>query len=521
MLEENLKSRDKKRISPIVILLAISALIRALLAGWMELGNDEVYYWTYALYPDWSHFDHPGMVGWVIQLFSLNLLFDNEFFLRLASVVFMTFNTWVVYRIGKELRDEAMGLHAALLFTASIYAFVVTGVFILPDTPQNLFWLLGFWAFVRYLRRGSNKALLLAGLATGLCILSKYTGAFLWLGFALYLLCFDRKSFKNAHLYLSLLITASCCLPILYWNLQNDFVSFRFHGDRVGLFESFNGSSFFTEVGGEFLYNNPVNVVLAVIAVIAAFRKRLPLDREVQRLVLLTALPMIGLFLLFSMTRSTLPHWSGPAYNLLILLSASWLESVGKRKQKRWVTTALAVLLLTLIVGAAEIKTGFIPLDHHQQTNELGKDDFTLDMYGWRQAGEKFAAFRAEAIARGEMDEDDAIIGNKWFPTANIDYYLARPLGMKVLGYGSLSNIHKYQWINKKRGGFEKGADYWYLADSHFFIDPEQVYAYVNFKSIDLIGVIPIERKGKTVRNILVYKCKHLVYGPNDIPSKK
>ena len=74
-------------------LLAISAIVRAVLAAWLEFGNDEVYYWTYALYPDWSHFDHPPMVGWVIQLFSLNLLLDSEFFIRLASVVFMTANT--------------------------------------------------------------------------------------------------------------------------------------------------------------------------------------------------------------------------------------------------------------------------------------------------------------------------------------------------------------------------------------------------------------------------------------------
>ena len=131
-------------------LLAISALVRGILAVWMEFGNDEVYYWTYALYPDWSHFDHPPMVGWVIQLFSLNLLFDSEFFIRLASVVFMTANTYIIFRIGKELKDAQTGLYAALLFTASIYAFVITGIFIMPDTPLMLFWLLAVWMAIRY-----------------------------------------------------------------------------------------------------------------------------------------------------------------------------------------------------------------------------------------------------------------------------------------------------------------------------------------------------------------------------------
>lgn len=499
------------RIKPIHLLLLISFLIRAFLAGWMELGNDEVYYWTYAMFPDWSHFDHPGMVGWIIQLFSLNLLFDSEFFIRLSSVVFMTLNTWIMYQIGKELRDEATGFRAALLYTASVYAFVITGIFIMPDTPLCLFWLLAFWMI---LKPHNNQHLLLFGLFAGLAMLSKYSGIFLWIGFGLYLLCYERKTLQNPILYVSLIITALCCFPILYWNIQNDFISFRFHSGRVGIFESFSPISLITELVGEFGYNNPVNYVIALLAVIASFRKRLSLPASSQQLILLTALPMIGLFLLFSMTRPTLPHWSGPAFILLILLSANWMENLHIKTQKKLIVSSISILILILVIGVVEIKTGFIPLDHHTEEREVGKDDFTLDLYGWRQLGQKFADVRAREIAAGEMSENDAIIGNNWFPTANIDYYVGRPLGLKTLGYGPLDHIHKYQWINEKRGGFEKKANYWYLADSHFFIDPEKAYAYTNFKKIRLVDVIPIKRNGKTVRNIFVYECKSLVYGP-------
>ena len=89
-----IKEQDIKK--AMVILLVVSLVVRGVLAALLEFGNDEVYYWTYALYPDWSHFDHPPMVGWVIQLFSLNLLFDSEFFIRLASVVFMTVDTYII-----------------------------------------------------------------------------------------------------------------------------------------------------------------------------------------------------------------------------------------------------------------------------------------------------------------------------------------------------------------------------------------------------------------------------------------
>ena len=141
----------------LIILLIISVVIRGFLAGLLEFGNDEVYYWTYALYPDWSHFDHPGMVGWMIQLFSLNLLFDSEFALRLSSVVLMTVDTWLIYLIGTQLKNKITGLYAALLYTASLYAFVITGVFIMPDTPLMFFTLISIYLFIRYFKKGTEQ----------------------------------------------------------------------------------------------------------------------------------------------------------------------------------------------------------------------------------------------------------------------------------------------------------------------------------------------------------------------------
>lgn len=523
---------SRKTRNSLILLMLASALIRALLAGWIELGTDEAYYWTFASYPDWSHFDHPGMIGWVIQLFSLNLLFESEFFMRFSSVAIMTLNTWIMFRIGKELKDEATGLRAALLYTTSIYAFVITGVFILPDTPLSLFWLMAFWMAVKFLGSprlthqgitttvGNNRYLLLFGLFAGLAMLSKYSGIFLWVGFGLYLLCYDRQQFKNPSLYLALLISTLCCLPILLWNIQNDFISFRFHGGRVGLAGTLTPSNLSNELSGEFLYNNPVNVIIALLALIAVIRHRPLLDQPRQRLILLTAIPMIGLFLVFSFYRPTLPHWSGPAYNLLIFLGALWLETTKAKRRKKLLIASVILWALVLVVGTAEIKTGFIQLDKNTESTTLGKDDISLDVYGWRQLSEKFAAFRAAQIENGEMKEEDAIIGNNWFPTASIDYYVARPLQMTVLGYGPLERIHKYLWINEKRGGFTQGADYWYLADSHFFIDPEQAYAYTNFKEIKLLGIIPIERSGKVVRNVFVYQCRHLVYIPKALQTE-
>jgi len=531
MLVEN---NDKKINRILFWLLAISAVVRGIAAASIEFGNDEVYYWTYALYPDWSHFDHPAMVGWVIQLFSLNLLLDSEFFIRLASIVFMTASTYVVFRLGKEIKNAQTGLYAALLYTASIYAFVITGVFIMPDTPLMLFWLLAAWMAIKYLKvkvpepvegptdsktvlrqAQQPKFLLLFGLFAGLAMLSKYSGIFLWVGMGLYILLFNRKQLKNPYLYLALLISALCCLPILYWNLQNDFISFRFHGERVGG-HALNPATFGTELAGELFYNNPVNFVLAIMAIVAAFKGSISMDKGPLRLVLCIALPLIFVFLFFSLTRPTLPHWNAPAYCLLCLLTACMLSTKHEPSEGRFaipksIVAALGVVAFTVVFGVAEINTGFIPLDRHTEPEMLGRNDFTLDMYGWEQLETKFAALREQKIAEGVMKAEDGIVGDEWFPLANLDYYVARPLGMKVMGVGYLEKLHKYLWINDKRGGFTKGEDFWFITDSRYLKNPNGLYP-GGFESIEPIDTITIERCGRPTKNFFVYACKGLVY---------
>ena len=154
-------------------LLTVSFVVRSLIAANIDLSNDEVNYWVYALYPSLSHFDHPPMAGFFIQLFSLNLIFQSEFFIRAASLVTGTVNTYLIFLIGRKVYDTNAGLTAAVLYTASVYCSVILGLFILPDTPLSLFWLLTFYIAIdvvpmRNPDARSRKMFLLLGVTTGL-----------------------------------------------------------------------------------------------------------------------------------------------------------------------------------------------------------------------------------------------------------------------------------------------------------------------------------------------------------------
>ena len=503
----------------VVLIILITALIRAFIAQNIQFGNDEVYYWTYALYPSLSHFDHPPMLGWIIQIFTLNLSIDSELFIRLGSIVLGMASTWVLYLITKMLKSDKAGLFAVLLFISSIYCTVIAGIFILPDAPQTFFWLLSVYFFIQVISKDKEfnvqkKYLVYAGLTIGLAILSKYTSIYLWGGFGLYVLFCDRKWLKTKILYVSVLLTMIISLPILIWNLQNEFISFTFHGARIDATDSsLQIDTFLRELGGQFLYNNPIVVVLIVISLIAVIRKRLYIQTEYQHLLLFLSLPLIFTFLGISLFRATLPHWTGPAYMTLLIFPAVYLVQKFADSKFPWPLKLSTLLLFSILVmGVGQINYGLFTLDQHTEIKRWGKSDFSLDMYGWDQVKDGFK----EIIDNDDSEAKNAIIVQRWFPAAHLDYYVAQPLEVNLYALGKLERIHKYAWINQDRGGFKQGMSAYYITMSNDFNDPSDVYA-DKFEHIGLVKNIPIIRNNKVVKYALVYKLKGLKQIPVSI----
>ncbi len=507
--------RDRKITLALAALLVLSAVIRAYLAWFMELGNDEVYYWTYARYPDLSHFDHPPMIGWVIRFFTLDLMLDGEFFLRLGAVVAGTLNTWLIYRIGTLIRNRRTGLIAAFIYTASFYTSVICGLFILPDAPQSLFWLLSLLFLLkalpdRELLRDSRWFMLFAGVTTGLALLSKYHAAFLITGTFAFMLFHNRKWFTAKETWFAFITVILIFLPVLIWNYRNDFVSFTFHEGRIipkkslGLRPEF----FFLELLGEFGYNNPVNVVIVIASLIAIGKGASFLGKDYRNLILWIHLPMLVLFVLISLFRPTLPHWTGPAYTGFILLAAPWLDDrlcmKGRERVFPWsMRAALLITAAVLVIGTGQVKYGWFNIAR------LGITDISLDMYGWRQIREKVPPVLDKPEKEGMMKEDSPLFTFRWFPAANLDYYLCRPTGRTVYAVGYLSRIHKYYWIDQIHGDLTKGSDAWFVALSDDFHDADVLYGWM-FDSISRPDTVNLMRGGKVARQVYIFRLKSL-----------
>jgi len=479
------------------------------------LGNDEAYYYTYALYPALSHFDHPPMVGWVIQLFSLNLHFNSEFFIRLAAVIAGTVNTWLMYCIGRQLRDELTGWYAALLYTASIYGFVIAGVFILPDSPQSVFWLAAVLfllkAFGGEIDSAARRSFLLAAVMMGLAFLSKYTTAYLWLGIIIYILVYNRKWLQTSAFYLAHLLMALLFLPVILWNVQNNFVSFLFHSSRVEPSATpFTPDYFLTEILGEALYTNPVNLVLILLAVVAFFRRKFRAEKPGINLLVWSALPLIVTFLVVSVSRRTLPHWNGAGYMTLLPLAALWIRNRTEVVFPSAIKGSLAFIILLILIASTQVLTGFLPLERWTgNTNGKGSGDYSLEVYGWRQLRQEFEPLAAKYENNEEMPVSAPIVSYRWFPAANYEFYITRGTDRFVLAAGDTAAIHKYVWINQQHGGFRLNSDAWYITSSRDFRAPQSLPG-LYFGKIFPPDTIPVMRMGLPVYNFYVYRMKNL-----------
>ncbi|MGQ8335211.1 ArnT family glycosyltransferase [Sunxiuqinia sp. A32] len=496
-------------------LLGVNFFLRLIVLFATNLGNDEVYYTLYALFPDWSYFDHPPMVGILIRLSTFNLtLIYNDFFVRFGALILGSVNLFLVYQIGKLLKDRTTGLVAAILLSASFYSSIIVGAFVLPDTPQSTFWLLSILFFLSYLIREGKGYLLLFGLAVGFAILSKYHAIYLWAGVFVYLLMFNRKEFLNPYMWLSGVISILVFSPVIYWNLTSEYSGIAYHASRVG-----NDSLiptikyFFPEFFGQIFYNNPFNFYLIVVSLIILYRQRKALLNRNVAFLLCISLPLIITTLGMSFFNRTLPHWSGPSYFGLVLIASYVFSTTGlvfeRKTLKRVMIYGHSLVVVLIVFSLIQINYGFLTGSEKVSNDRVGKGDFTVDIGFWDEIADELNQVIDREIENKNISADYVILTHKWFPASHLDYYFAMPHEKKLFVYGERNNQHLYLKINKRRGPLTVGTDVLYVTTSAYFTAPDKELEN-HFEKVSKPLIIPIIKNGKKRVNIFVWELKNL-----------
>jgi hypothetical protein len=500
-------------------LILIVSVLKLVTASLIELGNDEVYYWTYALQPDWNHFDHPPMVGWMIRLTSLNLYWVSEVSLRLGSILCAAVSTWFIFKTGKLIANEKAAWYAALIYNCSVYTGIIAGLFILPDSPQMPFWTGALYIMAHLFLKNEEKKLsvwLLLGLMIGLATLCKVHGLYLWIGFGLFIIITRIKWLLNWRLYAAVAVTCICVLPIVYWNVINDFITYKYHSERV-THTSIQWEMLGREIGGEIVYQNPVIFILLVISLIALLRKRIQFNREKAYIWLLCmSVPMIFLFWGISLFNPTLPHWSGPGYIPLFFAGGLYLEQKSFKLFPGFVKVAGILIIVVLIAGVALVRLSPVNFGSHDKEN-YGEYCPTLDLSGWKEFAKDFTSLTAaDGTTGGLIERHPPILINKWFPGGHIEFYVSRACGLPVLAVGELDEVHKFAWLNKERRPLRLGDDAYAIVPSNIPLDVNATYGKY-FITIEKPKVIKQVRSGGVVRYFYVYYLQNCKLVPKPI----
>jgi len=348
---------------------------------------------------------------------------------------------------------------------------------------------------------------LLLGLMIGLATLCKVHGLYLWAGFGLFIIITRIKWLLNWRLYAGVVVTILCVLPIVYWNVINDFITYRYHSERV-THTSIQWDMLGREIGGEFVYQNPVIFILVVIALVAMLRKRIRFNRRKASVWLLCmSLPMIFLFWGVSLLNPTLPHWSGPGYIPLFFVGALYLEQRSFQIIPGFIKIAASLVIIVLIAGIALIRLSPVNFGSHDQQN-YGEYCPTLDLSGWKDFSKTFALQVKEDLAKGLMKANSPIIVDKWFPGGHLEFYTTRETGQSLIGIGQLDNLHKFAWLNKTREPLHLGDDAYCIVPSNLPSNVGEAYGQY-FTVIEKPLVINQVRSGRVVRYFYVYRMKN------------
>ena len=445
------------------------------------------------------------------------MLNDYEAAIRLGSMISCALSTWFLFRAVSLIRDERTGWFAACLLNASLYAGLVAGLMVMPDSPQLFFWTLCLWQLARLLKGDHRKwTWLLFGISAGLCIMSKVHGVFLLGGFVLFTIVRKREWLKEPMFYITVLLSLLIISPILIWNMQHDFISWRFHGSRLNITEQqLAKESFWIESISQVIISNPVNFLLIVMGLTWFVKQRNPDPFLIACNFI--ALPFIFFVVFLSLFRDIWFHWTGPAFVTLLPLAAVRLADCNKRlvfpSALKWCT---AIFLLAMM--AWPLIVHYYPGTYGRDNKEmLGKGDVTLDKYGWERSGHYFAGAYTKAVEEKMIAPQTPVVCPTWWG-AHIEYYFARQAGAPVIGLGDTLRLGHYNWLNKERLPVTD-------MDTAFLIEPSIEYGKAEnfyhryYNKQELLYTLFVYRNGKVAFNFNVSRLTGWKGINNDGPS--
>lgn len=242
---------------------------------------------------------------------------------RLMGLFFAMSGIVLIYLIGKEVKDESVGLMAAILLTFHhLYWFL--GDKALVDVPLATMFTLGAYCIIKFEKHHNKKWAWILGIASILIILTKSIGFLFFIIMLLYLLITKKTKIIKDKLTLKMLaipFTFLIFAGIVYGFIFKRFLLYSFFEKLWQL----NGVADPTNYINSF-FGFVLNKYVAVIFVIGLIL--LLIYRQKHHILFLIWFLFYLAFFEFSITGQTLPRFLAPIFPVAFLITAEALYEI-------------------------------------------------------------------------------------------------------------------------------------------------------------------------------------------------
>ncbi|MEY3300313.1 MAG: hypothetical protein RLZZ597_3573 [Cyanobacteriota bacterium] len=372
-------------------------IYRTIVAIWLLPGFDEAYYYLYSRHLNWSYFDHPVMVALTTGLGWWTTGIISPLTIRVGALLLYGISLMLLYLAARRMYNPAVGQMTMAFGTLMPLIVIAFGILTSPDNGLMLFWsatlLAALWEFFPNRRRLNHygvignayiptwRVALLGGLV-GLACISKYHGFILGLGLVGF--CLSRRPYRKVFQSPWLLASVGCfalaLFPLLYWNAQHDWISFRFH---LGMrFDGGTNEPNPFRLGQMISYWLLSNVYLfplfglplwwvtlrqagqqLMLSLTPSWDPQEAQGRDQLALVLWLSLPIALLFTVLGGKQQIFPAWPAPGYwGLLIVLGAQTVIWQRRRPRlvQRWLWGSGLFLAILSVVALLHLQLGFL-----------------------------------------------------------------------------------------------------------------------------------------------------------------
>lgn len=521
-------------------------LFRAICAIYLNIGFDEAYYYLYTQNLNLSYFDHPPLVAFTAGIGIWLTGAVTPFTIRIGGVLLYTGTLIFAYLASRKLfGDRTATLTLAILTTIPVFQ-VAFGILTSPDNALMFFWAFCLWIAAEEFFQSDQTdkyqptyRLALIGLGVGLAFLGKYHGALLGGGLVLFCLLSHRhrRALFSVWTLVAIAIFAIAISPVLLWNTQHEFASFRFQGARAIPTQGYSleslGLAILPALGYLFptfgipLWWTSFRTVGGLVKAAArqgksdknnheqSYEFAIAEDRlrHKQLLILCVSMPIFVGFTFMGGFIQILPAWPMSGFfGATFLLGERAAQVQLKRPEfiRNWLWGSGVMILSLMLIGLLHVHLGIA-----QKGGDAAiagsfweaKDDSSTQMI---DIGQLRQAFIDSPMLKAELAKSDFVFSNNLFVAGQVAMSI-QPFGKKITCFDE--DLRGFAYWSKAEDFVGKSS--LYITSEQFMKDkryPKPLDKYKGyFQSLEKIADIPIKRGGQAVQIFPVYRASPML----------